>query len=79
MGITGDCTAGFISGEAILELKRNGDNRNLIIVAGFSADDTRRAAIVLKNVATGKNYFILTGISKIVKGISLEISGITIE
>ncbi len=73
-----DCAKDFKAGEAILDLKKNGSNYALI-VAGYSADDTKRAAMVLKSVAAKEEKFFLTGTSKIVKGTSLEVAGITVE
>ncbi len=74
-----DCANGFTQGEAMLALKANG-SKWALVVAGYSADDTRRAAIALKSYSVdgaGKPIF-LTGTSKTVKGTSLEVSGLTV-
>ena len=64
----------FGAGEAIIELKANGANYALL-VAGYDAEDTRRAGVVLKNY----EEFELSGESKVVKGEGLAVGGITLE
>ncbi len=48
MGNPADCTAGFVEGKGMIKLFENGDNV-AVLVAGYSAMDTRRAARVLAN------------------------------
>ncbi len=70
MGSPKDCTAGFQEGKAILKLIENGQNVALL-VAGYSALDTRKATTVLSNYG---NYA-LSGKEMVVTGTSLtEIS-----
>ena len=64
----------FGEGEAIIDLKSNGD-KYALVVAGYDAIDTRRAGVVLKNADT----FALTGAKKVVTGDNLEVTGITVE
>ncbi|MEW6063547.1 MAG: hypothetical protein AB1571_04225 [Nanoarchaeota archaeon] len=78
------CASGYTTGEAIIELRNNGDKMALI-VAGYNADDTRRAGIVLREAGTGASTaaFLFDGklppgTSKTVKGTSLEVSGIDV-
>src|SRR3989344_456843 len=69
------CADGFTAGNAVIELKQNGA-KWAVVAAGYSADDTRRAGIVLKNAATK-----LSGVNKMsatVSGTTLEVSGITV-
>ena len=49
MGSPADCAAGFEEGKAKLKLFE--DENVALLVAGYSADDTRRACTVLKNYA----------------------------
>jgi hypothetical protein len=65
-GNPGQCAAGFTEGSAILRLVQNGANV-AILVAGYSADDTRRATAVLANYAD----YALKGTEMVVKGTSL--------
>ncbi len=53
MGSPSDCAAGFEEGKAMIKLFENGDNV-AVLVAGYSAMDTRRAARVLANYETYK-------------------------
>ncbi|MBI4438352.1 S-layer protein [Candidatus Woesearchaeota archaeon] len=48
MGNPADCVAGFEEGKAMVKLFENGDNV-AVLVAGYSAMDTRRASRVLAN------------------------------
>lgn len=73
----GSGNLGFGEGEAIIQLKKNGANYALV-VAGYEADDTKRAGKALLNYADFKTQ--LTGKQSVmVKGTSLEVSGITVE
>ncbi|MBU4493491.1 MAG: hypothetical protein KKA61_03920, partial [Nanoarchaeota archaeon] len=49
MGNPADCTTGFEEGKAKIKLFE--DENVALLVAGYSADDTRRACTVLKNYA----------------------------
>ncbi|MBI3051162.1 S-layer protein [Candidatus Woesearchaeota archaeon] len=67
MGNPADCAAGFEEGKAMLKLYENGNNVALL-VAGYSAMDTRRAARVLANYETYKGK--LVGKEVVVAGTS---------
>jgi hypothetical protein len=68
--------SGLTEGTAVLELKDLGTKKALLVY-GWEADDTRRAAIVVKSPASFKDG--LTGKTKAtVRGTSLDVSGITI-
>src|SRR3989344_3567844 len=68
--------SGISENEAVIELMATGDNYAMV-VAGYEAEDTRRAGIVLKNYMDFADK--LVGTSVAVKGTSLEVSGITVE
>ncbi|MFH1839901.1 MAG: hypothetical protein ABH849_02015 [Nanoarchaeota archaeon] len=71
----GSCGAAstFSADTAYLKLKDNGD-KVALIVAGWEAADTKRAAKVVAN----PDSFTLSGESMTVTGTSLEVSGITV-
>ncbi|MCX6706896.1 MAG: hypothetical protein NT001_02025, partial [Candidatus Woesearchaeota archaeon] len=69
MGATDDCTAGFESGKAMIKLYENGGNVAMV-VAGFSAADTRRATTVIAKYADYASK--LTGTEVVVSGTSLS-------
>ena len=69
------CADGFTAGNAVIELKQNGA-KWAVVAAGYSADDTRRAGIVLKNAA--KKIWGVNKMSATVSGTTLEVSGITV-
>lgn len=78
LGVTfptyGAGVAGLAEGTGILELKDHGTNQALLVF-GWDADDTRRAALVVRNA----DAFELAGkTSATVSGTSLEVSGITV-
>ncbi len=60
-----DCAAGFSEGKAMVKLFPQG-SKVAMLVAGYSADDTRRATKVVHNYASYANDF---------KGMELEVSG----
>ena len=68
--------SGISPNEAVINLLSNGGNYAMV-VAGYEALDTRRAGIVLKNYVEFASS--LTGSGVVVKGTSLEVSGITVE
>jgi len=65
-GNPANCAEGFEEGKAILELVENGEYV-AILVAGYSADDTRRATSVLANY----DDYALSGTEMVVTGTSL--------
>ena len=69
-----ECAEGFSAGNAILEIKEQTGGKLALIAAGYSAEDTRRAGVVLKNFGS----FSLSGTSKTVSGTGLEVGGITV-
>lgn len=69
-----ECAEGFSAGNAILEIKDQASGKLALIAAGYSAEDTRRAGVVLKNFGS----FSLSGASKTVSGTGLEVGGITV-
>jgi len=69
------CAEGFTDGEAIIELKDNGENY-AIIAAGYSADDTRRAGIALQKYESKLSG--ISGRTATVTGTGLEVSGINV-
>jgi hypothetical protein len=75
MGNPADCAAGFKEGEAMLKLYEQSNGNVALLVAGFSAMDTRRASKVLANY---KDYAAsLKGTEVKVKGTTL--SDVTVE
>ncbi|MBW2988625.1 hypothetical protein KY318_03875, partial [Candidatus Woesearchaeota archaeon] len=66
LGNPTNCAEGFEEGKAIIKLIENGDNVALL-VAGYSADDTRRATTVLANYED----YALSGTEMVVTGTSL--------
>ena len=69
MGNPPDCAAGFTAGQAMIKLFEQSTGKVSLLVAGYSALDTRRASRVLakyKDYATG-----LVGTSVTVKGTTL--------
>ena len=71
------CATGFSAGNAIIELKSNGA-KWAVIAAGYSADDTRRAGVVLKNADTKLGSSVAGKSSVTVSGTTLEVSGISV-
>jgi len=65
--------AQYSPGEAVLKVVQNGNNVALV-AAGYNADDTRRAALVLANHAS----FSLSTTEQIVKGSSMNLADITV-
>ncbi|MBU0962948.1 MAG: hypothetical protein KKD48_03530, partial [Nanoarchaeota archaeon] len=65
-----DCSTGYTEGSAMLKLMDNG-NKVALIVAGYSADDTKRAAVALSGTLPAK-------IQATVTGTSLELSQINV-
>ncbi|MEK6955561.1 MAG: hypothetical protein AABW52_02795 [Nanoarchaeota archaeon] len=69
------------AGDAVVELKANGA-KSALLVWGWEADDTRRAAVLLKNPDTFKQKLTEAGktdqTSVTVKGTDLSLSGITV-
>ncbi|HLC73507.1 MAG TPA: hypothetical protein VJH20_02620 [Candidatus Nanoarchaeia archaeon] len=77
----GSCGAasGFTPNEAIVELIGNGDNVALV-VAGWEADDTKRAGVVLKNYDDTKVMEAFKGKTAVtVSGTSMDISSIELS
>ena len=66
MGNPDDCAAGFEPGKALIKLFENQGN-SAVLVAGYAADDTRRASRVLANHAD----YALSGDEVVVSGTSL--------
>ncbi len=69
-----DARATYSAGEAVLKIATNGD-KIALVVFGYNADDTRRAAKVLQNYGS----FTLSGTEALVKGTSLEVADITVS
>ncbi len=67
MGNPASCTAGFTEGKAMVKLFENGGNV-AVLVAGYSAMDTRRASRVLANYQSWQDKGVL-------KGTEVEIAG----
>lgn len=65
MGTGADCAADFTAGKAMVKLFPQG-SKVAMLVAGYSADDTRRATKVVHNYAAYSDDF---------KGMELEVSG----
>ena len=69
------------AGDAVVELKANGA-KSALLVWGWEADDTRRAAVLLKNPDTFKQKLTEAGktdqTAVTVKGTDLSLSGITV-
>lgn len=63
MGNPADCTAGFEPGVGMIKLYENGD-KTAMVVAGYSAADTRNAATVVANYKDYKSQL---------KGITVEV------
>ncbi len=75
MGNPSDCTAGFEPGKAIIKLFNHDNGKVALLVAGYSAEDTRRAALAL---ADYKDYADkLKGTEVIVSG--TDLTNINIE
>jgi len=77
----GSCGAasGFTPNQAIVELMGNGDNVALV-VAGWEADDTKRAGVVLKNYDDTKVIEAFKGKTAVtVSGTSMDISSIELS
>ena len=70
LGNPADCSAGFVDGEAVLKLWEHSNGNVALLVAGFSALDTRRAARVLANY---KDY------SGALKGKEVKVKGTTLS
>ncbi|MGC8929377.1 MAG: S-layer protein [Candidatus Woesearchaeota archaeon] len=69
MPYTTDCWEGFTPGKAIIKLFEHSNGNVALLVAGYSADDTRRASKVLANY---KDYASkLKGTEVVVSGIDL--------
>ena len=66
LGNPADCTAGFAPGKAIVKLFEN-KGKVAVLVAGYDALDTRRAARVLAN----HQDYVLKGKEVVVTGTSL--------
>ena len=66
MGNPENCVAGFEPGKAMVKLFENG-NKVALLVAGYSSDDTRRAARVLANHAD----YDLSGDEVVISGTSM--------
>lgn len=74
LGLTADqYRAQYTPGEAVLKLVQNGNNVALV-AAGYNAEDTRRAALVISNHAS----FSLKATEQVVKGSSLNLADITV-
>ena len=71
MGNPVDCTAGFTPGEGRVELWDNGNNVAML-VAGYSALDTRNAAQVVANYADYKGQ--LKGSKVVVKKVNSQLT-----
>ena len=70
--------SGIAENTAIIELKQQTTGGHwAMIVAGWEAEDTRRAGIVLKNYPSF--FASTTGTSVTVKGTGVAVSGITVE
>ncbi len=67
-----DCNKDYTAGQAMLKLFDNG-NKVALVVAGYGADDTQRAAVAL-----GKGSSLPSKTSATVSGTSLELSQITV-
>jgi hypothetical protein len=70
LGNPADCAAGFVDGEAVLKLWEHSNGNVALLVAGYSALDTRRAARVLANY---KDY------SGALKGKEVKVKGTTLS
>jgi hypothetical protein len=68
MGNPADCTEGFEEGKAMLKLFEHANGNVALLVAGFSALDTRRASRVLANYETWQEAGKL-------KGTEVEVAG----
>ena len=62
-------------GEAVLQMMKNGATNYALLVYGWEAEDTRRAAKVLGNYKD----FDLSGMSMLVTGESLDVAGISVQ
>ncbi len=69
MGNPANCAEGFSEGKAMLKLFENGNNV-AVLVAGFSAMDTRRASRVLAEYTKWSDKGVL-------KGVEVEVAGTT--
>jgi len=70
--------SGFTANEAIIELMDNGNNVALV-VAGWEADDTKRAGVVLKNYDDTKVKDAFKGKTMVtVKGTTMDLSSIDV-
>ena len=70
MGSPADCAAGFQEGEAMLKLFEQTNGNVALLVAGYGAMDTRRAAKVLANY---KDY------AASLKGKEVKVKGTTLS
>ena len=68
MGSPADCTEGFMEGKAKIKLYEHDNGKVALLVAGYSADDTRRAARVLAN----NDLYSLSGSELEVTGTSMS-------
>ena len=70
MGNPSDCAEGFVDGEAILKLWSQDNGNVALLVAGYSAADTRRASKVIANY---KDY------AEELKGDEVKVKGTTLS
>ena len=68
--------SGLMAGQAVLELQENGEHWALV-AAGYDAEDTRRAALMLKAASDGSST-LPSKSSATVTGDSLSVAGITV-
>ena len=72
MGNPVDCTAGFTPGEGRIELWEQSNGNVAMLVAGYSALDTRNAAQVVANYADYKGQ--LKGLKVVVKKVNSQLT-----
>jgi hypothetical protein len=69
MGNPADCTAGFEDGKAMIKLFEHADGKVALLVAGYTAMDTRRASRVVANFKDYSNF----------AGTELEVTGTSLS
>ncbi|MBI2137855.1 hypothetical protein HYU12_05075 [Candidatus Woesearchaeota archaeon] len=70
MGNPDDCAAGFTAGKAMIQLFEHANGKVALLVAGYGASDTRRAARVLFNYQQWQESGKLKGSEVVVSGTS---------
>jgi len=79
LGNPADCTTGFTEGKAMLQLFDNGGGKVALLVAGYNALDTRRAARVLGQYDTYKTAGKLKGTNVEVSGVKADFTDIVVS